>query len=47
VDTYNWKIIWYIEGNRVSETQINGELRNKSIYLAIVVYNQDTEIEFL
>lgn len=47
VDTRIWKISWYIEGNKEAECAIAGELRTKPIYLAIVVFNEDSEIEFL
>lgn len=39
VDTKNWKISWCIEGTKEAEITISGELKIKSLYLAIIVYN--------
>lgn len=47
VDTRNWTISWSIEGSKEAEIPINGELRVKPIYLALVIYNDEAEIEFI
>jgi hypothetical protein len=47
VDTRNWVISWTVEGNKEAEIAISGELRLKPIFLSIVIYNDEAEIEFL
>lgn len=44
IDTRSWKITWYLDGKKEAECAISGELKNKPIFLAIVVYNEDSEI---
>ena len=47
IDTKKWIISWYIDGKKEASTNITNELKEKPIYLAIVIFNEDSEIQFM
>ena len=44
INTKSWMINWTIEGMKEAELPIHADLRNKALYLSIVIYNDDAEI---
>ena len=47
IDTITWKIEWLLNDKQETQSDIALPLRGKPIYLAIVFFNEEAEIEFL
>ena len=47
IDTVAWKIEWMINEKKETDSEIALPLRAKPIYLAVVFFNEDAEIEFM
>jgi hypothetical protein len=44
VDLRKWKVYWYVEGKREAEAGIGEEMRDRSLCLAFVIFNNESEL---
>lgn len=47
INTIIWTICWYISSKKVAEVVIPTEMREKDIFLTIIVFNEGSEIQFV
>ena len=47
VDTKQWKVIWSVGQQQLGETSIQQQMRNKALYVVVLMYSQNDMVELL
>ena len=47
LDTKEWKVIWSVGKQQLGQTSIPKQMRNKALYVVVLMYDQNDVVELL
>ena len=47
VDTKEWRVIWSVGQQQLAQTSIPQQMRNKALYVVVLMYDQNDVVELL